>query len=270
MKKKKENILKLCPECLNEEFRNDIYNLYIYYLQYVNHNNRDYKHQRDNYFYLILQDTEVKKGISLFKAMTEAGCLIYKVINEIKKDICLICIHNDTSKKFYYQLPCGCRLCSKPCFNKYLDIMIKKFYDKMCNNSYKRIIFLYEFCICGKKYFYDDLIVLYNYLKNKNRINECQMIIKIVRNRWYWKCIKCEHNFDPFCLNKRLILVDNKINKEFYKKQLKHLICSNCYDVISNKHQTTINCNYCQSEHLIVEAAKLNYQNKYPDNCTNS
>jgi hypothetical protein len=128
----------------------------------VNHNNRDYKHQRDNYFYLILQDTEVKKGISLFKAMTEAGCLIYKVINEIKKDICLICIHNNTSKKFYYQLPCGCRLCSKQCFNKYLDIMLKKFYDKMCNNSYKRMIFLYEFCICGKKYFYDDLTVLYD------------------------------------------------------------------------------------------------------------
>ena len=267
---KKENILKLCPECLNEEFKNDIYKLYIYYLQYVNHNNRDYKHQRDNYFYLILQDTEVKKGISLFKAMTEAGCLIYKVINEIKKDICLICIHNNTNKKFYYQLPCGCRLCSKQCFNKYLDIMLKKFYDKMCNNSYKRMIFLYEFCICGKKYFYDDLIVLYDYLKNKKRMNECQMIIKIVKNRWYWKCVKCEHNFDPFCLNKRLFLVDDKINKEFYKKQLKHLICSNCYDIISTKHQTTINCNYCQSEHVIVEAAKLNYQNKYPDNCTNS
>ena len=266
---KKENILKLCPECLKEEFRNDIYKLYLYYLQYVNHNNKDYKHQRDKYFYLILQDTEVKKGISLFKAMTENGYLIYKVIDDIKKDICLICIHNDTSKKYYYQLPCGCRFCSKACFNKYLDIMIKKHYEKMCNNSYKKVIFLYEYCICGKKYYYDDIIILYNYLKTKNRINECQMIVKIVKNRWYWKCVKCDNNFDPFCLNKRLFLVDNKINKDFYKKQLKHLICSNCYDNVLTNHKTSITCDYCQSEHLIVEATKLTYKNKYPDNCTN-
>ena len=265
---KKENILKFCPECLNEEFRNDIYKLYILYLQYVNHKNKDYKHQRDRYFYLILKDTEVKKGISLFDAMTEAGCLIYKVIYEIKKDICLICIGNDTSKHFYYELPCGCRFCSKVCFNKYLDIMIKKYYDKMCNNSFKRVIFLFEFCICGKKYYYDDLLILYNYLKRKKRINECQMIIKIVKNRWYWKCIKCDNNFDPFCLNKRLFLEDSKINKDFYGKQLKHLICSSCYDNIMTNHINKIKCDYCQSEHLLVQAMKLTYQNKF-ESCNN-
>ena len=266
---KKENILKLCPECLNEEFRNDIFKLYTLYLQYVNHNNRNYQHQRDKYFYLILQDTEVKKGISLFRAMTDAGCLIYKVINEIKKDICLICIHNETSKNYYYQLPCGCRFCSKTCFNKYLDIMIKKHYEKMCNNNYKKLIFLYEYCICGRKYYYDDIIIIYNFLKSKSRINECQMIKKIVKNRWYWKCVKCDKDFDPFCLNKRLLLVDNKIDKDFYQKQLKHLICSNCYEYIHNRHETSVNCDYCQSEHLISGAVKLTYQNKYPDGCSN-
>ena len=265
----KENILKLCSKCLKEEFKNDISKLYIYYLQYVNHKKQDYKLQIDKYFYLILHDTKVKNGISLFKIMTEEGYLIYKIVDEIKKDICLICIHNDTSKKYYYQLPCGCRFCSKTCFNKYLDIIIKKNYDKMCNNSYKKMIFLYESCICGKKYFFDDIIILYNYLKQKNRINECQMIIKLVKNRWYWKCVKCDNNFDPFCLNKRLVLVDDKINKDFYKKQLKHLICSNCYEYIKSHNNTTIQCNYCQSEHIILDAAKLTYQNKYPDNCTN-
>ena len=264
----KENILKLCKECLDEEFRNDIYKLYTYYLQYVNHNNKDYKHQRDRYFYLILQDTEVKQGISLFKAMTETGCLIYKVINEIKKDLCLICINNDTSIKYYYQLPCGCRFCSKTCFNKYLDIMIKKHYEKMCNNSYKGMIFLFEFCICGKKYYYDDMIILYEYLKRKKRLNECQMIIKIVKNRWYWKCVKCDNNFDPFCLNKRLFLEDGKINKDFYGKELKHLICSNCYNNVINQHMTKIKCDYCQSEHFIKEAVKVTYQNKF-ESCSN-
>ena len=201
--------------------------------------------------------------------MTEEGYLIYKIVDKIKKDICLICIHNDTSKKYYYQLPCGCRFCSKTCFNKYLDIIIKKYYDKMCNNSYKKMIFLYESCICGKKYFYDDIVVVYNYLKQKNRLNECQMLIKIVKNRWYWKCVKCDNNFDPFCLNKRLVLVDDKINKDFYKKQLMHLICSNCYEYVKSHNQTRIQCNYCQSEHFITNAIKLTYQNKYNDSCTN-
>ena len=265
----KENILKLCPKCLSQEFKNDIFKLYTYYLQYVNHKNQDYKLQIDKYFYLILHDTKIKKDISLFKIMTEEGYLIYKIVDKIKKDICLICIHNDTSKKYYYQLPCGCRFCSKTCFNKYLDIIIKKYYDKMCNNSYKKMIFLYESCICGKKYFYDDIVVVYNYLKQKNRLNECQMLIKIVKNRWYWKCVKCDNNFDPFCLNKRLVLVDDKINKDFYKKQLMHLICSNCYEYVKSHNQTRIQCNYCQSEHFITNAIKLTYQNKYNDSCTN-
>ena len=131
------------------------------------------------------------------------------------------------------------------------------------------MIFLYESCICGKKYFFDDIVILYNYLKQKNRINECQMIIKIVKNRWYWKCVKCDNNFDPFCLNKRLVLVDDKINKDFYKKQLMHLICSNCYEYVKSHNQSRIQCNYCQSEHFITNAIKLTYQNKYNDSCTN-
>ena len=63
----KENILKLCPKCLSQEFKNDIFKLYTYYLQYVNHKNQDYKLQIDKYFYLILHDTKIKKDISLSK-----------------------------------------------------------------------------------------------------------------------------------------------------------------------------------------------------------
>ena len=139
----------------------------------------------------------------------------------------------------------------------------------MCNNSYKKMIFLYDFCICGKKYYYDDIIILYNFLKEKQRINECHMIIKIVKNRWYWKCAKCDQNFDPFCLNKRLYLTDDKINKDFYGKHLKHLICSNCFDMLRMRYETKIDCNYCQSKHTIIAFDKLSFKNKDMDSCAN-
>ena len=132
--KNKENLLKLCNECLNEKFKNDVYQLFLLYLQFVNHNNKNYKLQRDNYFYTMLHKTEVKPGLSLFAVMNESDYLIYKEVDKIKKDICLICTKNSIRKNFYYKLPCGCRFCSKPCFNKYLEIMIKKHYEKMCKN----------------------------------------------------------------------------------------------------------------------------------------
>jgi len=267
--KNKENILKLCPECLSEEFKDDIYKLFLLYLQYVNHNDKNYKLQIDNYFYLMLHKTEIKPGLTLFQVMNESDYLIYKEVNKIKKDICLICRNNNIRKNYYYKLPCGCRFCCKSCFNKYLEIMIKKHYEKMCNNSYKKMIFLYDFCICGKKYYYDDIIILYNFLKEKQRINECHMIIKIVKNRWYWKCAKCDQNFDPFCLNKRLYLTDDKINKDFYGKHLKHLICSNCFDMLRMRYETKIDCNYCQSKHTIIAFDKLSFKNKDMDSCAN-
>ena len=267
--KNKENILKLCPVCLSEEFKNEIYKLFLLYLQYVNHNNKDYKLQINNYFYSMLHKSEIKPGLTLFKVMNESGYLIYKEVNKIKKDICLICRNNNIRKNYYYKLPCGCRFCCKSCFNKYLEIMIKKHYEKMCNNTYEKMIFLFDFCICGKKYYYDDILVLYNFLKEKQRFNECQMIIKIVKNRWYWKCVKCDNNFDPFCLNKRLYLTDDKINKDFYGKHLKHLICSNCFDNPKFKYEAKVECDYCQSKHSIIAYDKLSYKNKDMDSCAN-
>ena len=142
-KDQKENIFKFCPECLDTEFKNSIYQLYLTYLQYVNHNNRNYKNQRDIYFINMLQKTK-KNNISLLQAMKDNGYFVYDLINIIKKDICLICFKEDL-QKFYFELPCGCRLCSKKCFNKYFEIMINKNFNKMCNNSYKNIIFMMIF-----------------------------------------------------------------------------------------------------------------------------
>ena len=145
--------------------------------------------------------------------------------------------------------------------------MIYKDIDKINQNDYKKQIFIFDYCICGRKYYYDDLLILYNYFKNKKKLKICEMIIKIVRNRWKWKCVKCDKNFDPFCLNYRLILYDPKINEDFYDKELKHLICSDCYYHISSNHKKNVNCIFCKSEHIINESKNLTFENKTGDLC---
>ena len=263
--KGRENILKFCPECLDEEFRNDILKLYGLYLQYVDHNRKKYGHQIDRYFGSIIHTIKINE-ITMYDAMADTGYLVYEILNNVKSDICIIC-RNDTTKNYYYKLPCDCAICSKKCFNKYIDIIINQDYEKINKNNFKRIIFVFDECICGKKYYYDDYLVLYNYFKNKNKIKICEMIIKIVRNRWKWKCLKCDKLFDPFCMNYRLSLFDITINKDFYEKQLKHLICSECYDAIYVSKAKNVKCIFCIREHYIMDSKSLTYENKSGDMC---
>ena len=259
------NKLNFCQECLEEELKIDILKLYGLYLQYVDHNYQKYSIQIEKYFRSIIRTIKIK-NYSIYEVMEGTGYSVYEILNIVKRDICLIC-RNDTIKNYYYELPCKCRLCSKKCFKKYRDIMIYKHFDKINKNNFKRQIFVFDFCICGKKYYYNDLLVLYNYFKTKNKLEDCDKIIKIVKNRWKWRCIKCDKLFDPFCMNYRLSLYDPKINEDFYEKEIKHLICSDCYDVIYVSKTKYVKCAFCKSEHLITNSIRVNYENKSDDLC---
>ena len=66
-------------------------------------------------------------------------------------------------------------------------------------------------------------------------------------------------------MNYRLFLYDPKINEDFYEKEIKHLICSNCNDVIYENKKKNIKCAFCKSEHLIINSIKVTYENKSGD-----
>lgn len=261
----KENILKLCPQCLNTEFKTDVLKLYNLYLQYVNHNKKYYALQINNYFSSIIKSIKINE-ITLFDALANTGYFLHDILNQVKKEICVIC-RNNTNKNFFNELPCNCRLCSKKCFDKYIDIMINKDLEKMNKNSFRKIIFVFEYCICGKKYYYDDILIIYNYFKMRNQIRNCDMIIKIVKNRWKWRCTKCDKYFDPFCMNYRISIFDSKINKDFYDKELTHLLCSECFEHLKLIQKKNVKCIYCKSEHFIMNAKNVTYENKTSDKC---
>ena len=257
--------LKFCNECLNEIFNNDILKLYSLYLKYVDHRYKNYSDQIDKYFGSIIRTVKIK-DITFYEAMAETGFLVYEILKKVKMNICLMC-QKDTANNYYYILPCECRLCSKKCFKKFIDIMMFKDIEKFKKNDYKRQLFLFEYCICGKRYYYDDILTLYIYFKNKNKLKNCEMFIKIVKNRWKWRCIKCDKLFDPFTINYRLSVFDIKINKDFYDTEIKHLICSDCYDIVSYCKKKNINCIYCKSTHVITYSERLNYENEPDDLC---
>ena len=263
--KGKENKVKFCNECLNDIFNNDILKLYSLYLKYVDHRYNNYSFQIDKYFGSIIRTVKIKE-FTFYEVMAETGFLVYETLKKVKMNICLIC-QKDTVNNYYYVLPCECRLCSKKCFKKYIDIMMFKHIEKFNNNDYKRQTFLFEYCICGQRYYYDDIFTLYTYFKNKNKVKNCEMLIKIVKNRWKWRCIKCDKLFDPFTINYRLSVFDMKINKDFYDTEIKHLICSDCYDLVAYIQKKNINCIYCKSTHVINYSERLNYENETEDFC---
>ena len=68
-------------------------------------------------------------------------------------------------------------------------------------------------------------------------------------------------------MNYRLSLSDPKINKDFYNKEIRHLICSDCYDLIAINKIKNVKCFFCKSEHIILDSIRLNYENKSGDLC---
>ena len=126
--KGKENKLKFCNECLTEIFNNDILKLYSLYLKYVDHRYKDYSSQIDKYFGAIIRTVKIK-DLTFYEAMSDTGFLVYEILNKVKMNICLMC-QKDTINSYYYILPCECRLCSKKCFKKYIDVMMFKDIEK--------------------------------------------------------------------------------------------------------------------------------------------
>lgn len=265
-KNKKINIFETCSKCSYLELQEIMLELYELYLKNVSHESKRYSVQVTNFFDRILAKTKIKNEISISDAIYLYGFKKYKLFAKIKNHICLIC-QKDTTKDYYYKLTCRCRLCSEKCFEKYLYLLIEKNFNKIIKNNFKKVNFIFEECICGIENYYDDYVTLYDFLKSKNNKKYCGMIAKIIKNRWIWRCVRCDQVFDPSNLNSRITIIDNKIKKDFYVKELTHFICSECADYLKRRSENRVFCGFCKSEHVIINAKKLGFDNKVKDNC---
>ena len=265
-KNEKIDIFGTCKKCTYSELQEIMLELYDVYLKNVSHGFKRYSVKITNFFERILNKMKIKDSISISDTISSYGFNKFKIFAKIKNKICLIC-QKEISNDYFYSLTCGCKLCSERCFNQYLDLLIGNNFNQILKNNFRKVVFVFEECICGTEYYYDDYVALYDFLKSKNNKKYCGMITKIIKNRWLWRCVRCDQVFDPSNLNNRITIIDNKIKKDFYNKELTHFICSECTDYLKRRNETSVRCLFCKSEHAIIKSKKLSFENKVKDNC---
>jgi len=267
----KENVFGLCKECLSLQLKDEILTAYLTYIQ------KGYRLNCEetikNYISEIKMTTLLQHDIYLDMAIINGGFTFKDLFNEIKQTICLYCGSNIVDNKYYFEFPCKCKICNKKCFDNYMSYIEEMNIMVLFNEKEdEKSIIPFTECPCGYKY---NLKSFLNLINKMDKINEksCKKIFeKQIKNNWKWMCMVCRQNFNRKTKFFRLILEDKKIDKELLKKyELKHLICNQCakekkIDNIQNR-VTTINCNFCNSEHSIVFIKEVDENNNTKSAC---
>ena len=268
-----ENIFYLCKNCLEMELKDKILQAYLSYLQYDNTNNceQNFKH----FISKIKCSISMQNNIYLNIAIKNSGFTFENLFFDIKQKMCLFCGNNIVDNKFYIELPCKCKICKKNCFEKYMDHV-----DQMnrmvlidSKDDEEMIIIPMTECPCGFRYKLKDFMYM---IKELDKIKENKHYKKIyekqIKNNWKWLCIICRESFSKRKNYYRLILSDDKIDKNLLEKiELKHLICKTCsldYNIGNpEKEINKIFCKFCNSEHSIDYVKKVDKENKTISEC---
>ena len=269
----RENVFYLCKNCLELELKDKILQVYLSYLQYGYTNN--YEKNLKKFISKIKCSISMQNNIYLNTAIANSGFTFKSLFFDIRQKMCLFCGKNILDNKYYIELPCKCKICEKKCFEKYMEQV-----DEMnriilidSKNDKEMIIIPMTECPCGFKYKLKDFIYMINELdKIKEDKHYKKIYEKQIKNNWKWLCMICRENFSKRKSYYRLFLSDNKIDKDLLEKiELKHLICKACsvdYNIGNpEKEITKIFCKFCNSEHLIDYAKKVDKENKTISEC---
>ena len=267
----KENVFGYCNKCLKMELKTKILQGYFEYLQrgYT----KNCKEKLKNFITNIKFSISMKYNISLDTAINNSGFTFDYLFMEIKQNLCLFCGMSKDNNKYYLELPCKCKICQKKCFDQYMKnieemnriVLIDGKEDQIC------IIPMTE-CPCGYIYNLDSFLKLIFEMEKLKEKSYIKVYEETIKNNWKWLCMVCRQNFNRKNKYYRLIMSDNKIDKNILKsKELKHLICQKC--AIENKVDKfdngvgKINCQFCNSEHQIEYIKKVDSDNKTESAC---
>ena len=162
-------------------------------------------------------------------------------INEIQSTLCIGCFHylNITDNTFYFQIPCGCILCSDDCLKKF--IMVAPFNTVGC-----------YMCVCGKKYDLIELKYMINFLSTHHFKKQQKQMFSFIFEKIKNYCGGCNQEI---LLKKdshlNIIEVnDVEIERILNINKFNHLICDRCWKDI--KKENKFICNMCNSVHFIT------------------
>ena len=258
----------LCQNCVIISLKDEILTAYFTYLQkgYT----KDCEEKLNNFISKIKIKTNLGKKIYLDTAIRNNGFTFKNLFNELKQTLCLYCGSSIENNKYYLECPCKCKICKKECFKQYMNhiedmnkiVFINGNENEMC------IIPMTE-CPCGYKYKLKSFLTIIDELDKINEKSYKKIYEEQIKNNWKWICMVCKQNFNKNNKYFRLLLSDDKMNKNILKKlELKHLICTACYtNEKIEKKNNEIYCQFCDSKHTIDYVKFVNENNKTESAC---
>ena len=256
------NIFGLCNDCLLNELKSQIISLYFNFLQNVTNLHSFFKKKKCT--------IGLQQDVNLIDASNNSDYKFEDLLLEIRKEICLYCGSNIKNEKFFIELPCNCRICSKECFDGYFNLIEKKLIYK--KNEESNLISVTSIkCPCEYIYDLNGIFYMIKKMEENNLKEKKEIYQNYIKNYWKWKCMKCGQNFNPEKEFFRILFKDDNIDKNLLNDtKLHHSICYSCINsskIEIDKKNQEIDCNFCKSKHIITEIKSVNDENETINNC---
>lgn len=244
----KGNIFGLCNYCLSDILKDKLYTYYLTFLQQGMYNEGIIFKE---YFLEQRCSISLQENISLEEAFSNSDLKFEELFLDIKKNMCIYCGNNENmeNNKFYIEFPCKCRICSKNCFHKFMELFVNK--KNLVKDNVGHPL---NMCPCG---YFLELNSIFKMIHKMEKMNLNQsykeIFQKLIVNNWKYKCMICRKNFKPE--PKKFFILDFKddnINRKYLpnKIEFQHLICSKCKNTIDEKSKV-VDCIFCKSQHTI-------------------
>lgn len=249
--KSKENLFGLCDKCLDSELDSQMFGFYLMYLQSAL---QEYNKRRVNLskycqnFFDTKECVIYGQPLSIAQAASIAGISLPTLLTRTKQKICIACqeaINDDT--KYYFKTPCSCVLCSQKCFEKFFNYFITEDIEFKEHNNFNYPILAN--CLCGYQYNNNDYLTLYQEFEKRKYGMYLNGIRQIIIDTWRKKCMVCLQKYEEELQFRTITLKDKKLTEEYKIKEVKHLLCNECFEKI--KKEKEVECLICGCGHKI-------------------
>ena len=246
----KENFFGLCDKCLDSELDSQMFGFYLMYLQSAL---REYNKQRVNLSKYCQSFFNTKECIingqplPISQAASIAGISLPTLITRTKQKICVACQEAINDDKFYIKLPCSCVLCTQKCFEKFFNYFITEDIEFKEQNNYNYPILAN--CLCGYQYNNNDYCTLYKEFEKRKYVTYMNGVRDIIIDTWRKKCMVCLQKYSENIQFRTITLKDKRLTEEYRIKEIKHLLCNECFEKI--KKDKDVECLLCGCGHKI-------------------
>ena len=124
-------------------------------------------------------------------------------------------------------MPCSCVLCTQKCFEKFFNYFITEDIEFKEQNNYNYPILAN--CLCGYQYNNNDYCTLYKEFEKRKYVTYMNGVRDIIIDTWRKKCMVCLKKYSEDIQFRTITLKDKRLTEEYRIKEIKHLLCNECF-----------------------------------------